>query len=77
MLFGVSWILNVTWNPVFFYLHQTLFGFLIISLLTFLIWYFFLKYFNPLKRISLLLLPYVIWLLIAASLNLYIVLYNS
>ena len=76
MLFGISWILNVSWNPVFFYLQQPFLGLLVIVLLTLLIWSLFLNYFKSLKWISMLLLPYGIWLLIATSLNLYIVLEN-
>ena len=76
ILFILQVILNVSWNYVFFNLHQVLFGLVVIVLLTALITYFFLSYFKEQKIISLLLLPYMIWLCIATSLNLYILIHN-
>lgn len=74
--FALQWLLNVSWNGIFFYLHYTTLGLTIIALLTILIFYFFVKYYQKMKLKSLLILPYFIWLVIACSLNLYIVLYN-
>ena len=76
MLFIIQWILNVSWNPVFFSLHHTLFGLGIITSLTILMIYFFFHFKPDLLIKSILLLPYIIWLLIATSLNAYIVLKN-
>jgi len=76
ILFLVQLLLNVAWNPVFFYYHLPLAGFLIILLLTLLIAFFFFFYWPVLKTISLFLLPYLIWLVIASSLNGYILLKN-
>jgi tryptophan-rich sensory protein len=76
ILFIVQVLLNVSWGYVFFYLQQVEFGLLIISLLTLLIIYFFTAYLKKIRLISLLILPYMLWLLVATSLNLYIVLYN-
>ena len=75
-LFSVQWVLNVMWNPVFFYFHAAVAGLLIISALTILVGYLLLHYFTAGKTISLLLLPYFVWLLIATSLNAYIVIKN-
>ena len=75
-LFSVQWVLNVMWNPVFFYFHAAIAGLLIISALTILVGYLLLYYFPFGKTISLLLLPYFVWLLIATSLNAYIVIKN-
>ena len=75
-LFVIQWILNVLWNPVFFKYHQILAGLLVISLLTLLIGYFLFGYLSQLKSRSLFVLPYFLWLLIAASLNAYIFLKN-
>lgn len=75
-LFIIQWILNVSWNPVFFYMQQSELGLLVIILLTILINYFLFKYLKLLKNISFLIVPYALWLIIATSLNLYIVLYN-
>lgn len=74
ILFGISWILNVSWNPIFFYFHEVIYGLCVISILTFVIWILQITFRTTMKMKSLLLAPYGIWLLIATSLNLYIVL---
>lgn len=75
-LFALQWILNVAWNPIFFKFHAVLPGLIIIVVLTLLIGYFIFQYVAELKLNTLLLLPYFIWLLIATSLNGYILLKN-
>lgn len=76
-LFVVQVILNVSWNYIFFNLHMTAFGLLIIALLTLLIFYFFISFrTDKIQKLRLLLLPYMVWLLIATSLNAYIVFNN-
>ena len=75
-LYLAQWILNVSWNPIFFYLHQVGNALLVISLLTLLVGFFFFYFWPVLKVKSLLILPYLIWLLIATSLNSYIFLKN-
>ncbi len=76
VLFMMQWILNVSWNPVFFKYHQVLFGLFIIVLLTLLMGYFFFAHFDQLKAKTLWVLPYFIWLIIATSLNAYILVKN-
>ena len=76
ILFIIQIILNIIWNPLFFYFHNVSLALLDITLLLILICLFFIMYFNELKLRSLLLAPYIIWLLIATSLNLYIYLFN-
>lgn len=71
-LFVVQFILNVSWNPVFFYYHQALTGLIVISLLTLLVGYFLFGMMPLLKLNVLWVLPYFLWLLIATSLNAYI-----
>jgi len=71
-LYAVQWILNVGWNPTFFYYHNVLAGLLLICGLTALIGFFLFFYWPELKLKSTLILPYFIWLLIATSLNGYI-----
>jgi tryptophan-rich sensory protein len=75
-LFSIQWILNILWNPIFFYLQEVLLGMINISLLTLLIGYLFFSYRKELKVKSIFIVPYLIWLLIATSLNGYILLYN-
>lgn len=76
ILFAMQWILNVAWNPVFFHFHQSYFALVIIILLTILVGFFLWSNWPLLKIKSLLLAPYFIWMLIATSLNAYIVFKN-
>ncbi|WP_055442254.1 TspO/MBR family protein [Lacinutrix himadriensis] len=73
-LFALQFILNVMWNYVFFNQHLILIGFLVIILLTILVCYFFFKF--DVIQTRYLLLPYIIWLCIATSLNAYILINN-
>lgn len=75
-LYIIQIILNVSWNYIFFNQHLTVVGLAVIIALTLLIWYFFFNYKAKLKTYSYLLLPYMIWLCIATSLNAYVVLNN-
>ena len=76
-LYSLAVILNVSWNYVFFSQQLTTLGFVNISLLTLLIFYFFITFGDDqLSRIKYLLLPYMIWMCMATSLNGYILFYN-
>jgi len=75
-LYVLQLILNIGWNPSFFYFHHVLGGLIIISTLTLLVGYFLINYWPVLTYKSVLILPYFIWLLIATSLNGYILLKN-
>lgn len=75
-LFGIQWLLNVAWNPVFFKFHLMFPALLLIISLTILVGYFLFSNFKILKYKSLLILPYFSWLLIATSLNWYAWAYN-
>lgn len=70
--FAVQWVLNVLWNPVFFYYHNASAGLILISALTILVIYMAYHYYSRLKVKSLWIAPYLIWMLIATSLNAYI-----
>lgn len=76
LLFAIQWLLNVAWNPIFFYFHSVLMGFIIISTLTILITYFLFHFKSKLHLKSLFIVPYFVWLLIATSLNFYILIMN-
>lgn len=76
ILYLLQIFLNVIWNYVFFNIHQVALGLLVIAFLTILIFYFFFRYKKELKLSSYLLAPYMIWLCVATSLNLYILIYN-
>ena len=75
-LFGIQFILNVSWNYLFFNKHEIFISLISITLLTALIFFLFFHYYKALKKVSYLLLPYMIWLCIATSLNLYILIHN-
>ena len=75
-LFSIQFILNVSWNYLFFNKHEIFISLISITLLTALIFFLFFHYYKALKKVSYLLLPYMIWLCIATSLNLYILIHN-
>lgn len=68
-LYGLQWVLNVAWNPLFFYAQHVMAALLVIVLLTALIGFLLIRYWPALKGKSAFLLPYFLWLLIATSLN--------
>jgi tryptophan-rich sensory protein len=74
--FVFQWILNVGWNPIFFYFRDVSAGLVIISSLTILVAFFLFNYRKQMSLSSLLVLPYFIWLMIATSLNAYIFFQN-
>ncbi|WP_034058680.1 TspO/MBR family protein [Lacinutrix jangbogonensis] len=76
LAFGLQVFLNVIWNYVFFNQHLVALGLVVISALTVIIFTFFFSNFKTIKNKSYLLLPYMIWLLIATSLNAYILFNN-
>lgn len=76
ILFALQWVLNIAWNPAFFYFHQVSVALMIIILLTVLVGYFLVAYWSDLKMYSLLIIPYFVWLLIATSLNAYVLIKN-
>ncbi len=75
-LFIGQWVLNVSWNFFFFNQHLTVVGLVSITLLWLLIGYFTFEHLKRLRLFTLLILPYLIWMTIATSLNAYIVFYN-
>lgn len=75
-LFLIQWILNVSWNPLFFHFKLPSLGLLVILSLTLVVGYFLFRHLTTIRWISVLIVPYFLWLLIATSLNAYIVLNN-
>ena len=71
-LYVLQLILNISWNPIFFKLQNASLGLVVISALAILVYFFLLISWPKLKAKSLLLLPYVIWITIATSLNAYV-----
>lgn len=75
-LFATQWLLNVAWNPIFFKFRLVALGLVVISLLTLLVIYFLVQYWHDVRWHSLFVLPYAVWLIIATSLNAYILVNN-
>jgi len=76
VLFLIQWLLNVSWNPIFFYGQLIFWGLVCIVFLLFTVIFLFIGFYKEMKIRNLLLAPYLIWLVIATSLNTYIFIYN-
>ncbi|MEX1384045.1 TspO/MBR family protein [Lutibacter sp.] len=76
ILFSIQFILNVSWNYIFFNQHAIGFALIVIISLTVLVGYYLFSFLSEMKFKSLLIAPYFIWLLIATSLNAYSYLKN-
>jgi translocator protein len=75
-IFALQWLLNVLWNPLFFGLQWPTIALIDISLLFVTVGYFTVIGFKRNVIQGVLVLPYFIWLIIAISLNAYIVFNN-
>ncbi|UMB60718.1 tryptophan-rich sensory protein [Lutibacter sp. A80] len=75
-LFILQFVLNVSWNFIFFNQHAIGAALIVIILLTVLVGYYLFSFLADMKFKSLLIAPYFIWLLIATSLNAYTYLKN-
>ena len=76
-VYTIAVILNVSWNYIFFNQQLTNLALINITLLTLVIAYFFITFCDDeLSKLKYLLLPYIIWLCIATSLNGYVVFNN-
>ncbi|TYB74354.1 TspO/MBR family protein [Bizionia myxarmorum] len=76
-VFALQVVLNIAWNFLFFNQHLVLLALIVIALLTAVIFYFFFTYrMDAINSWRYLLIPYMIWLCIATSLNLYVLLKN-
>ena len=76
LLYIAQLILNISWSPIFFNFHYIFLGLITILSLTFLIGYILYSFWREVKLNSVFILPYLIWLIIATSLNGYIFLNN-
>ena len=76
VLFTIQFVFNVIWNYAFFNQHFVGPGFIIIFLLTCVVATFTFLFKKEMGLKTILILPYLIWLCIASSLNGYILLNN-
>jgi tryptophan-rich sensory protein len=75
-LLFISWIFNISWNPLFFTLNWVWVSSVVIVLLTVLLGYLIHQSRKEYKWMWLLLVPYFLWLNIATSLNLFVAIMN-
>lgn len=76
-LFVAAFLLNLIWNPVFFRFRQVEAGLVILIALLVVIGALLIGQWKGMSWKSLLLLPYVIWLVIAISLNGFVLFENE
>lgn len=76
VVYGIQWVLNVLWNPLFFNMHWMSTSLVVIILLAGLIWYMLGRFVYCTRGHTVLLAPYAIWMVIATSLNAYAVFMN-
>ncbi|MDH4471008.1 MAG: tryptophan-rich sensory protein [Fluviicola sp.] len=72
-LFGIQFVLNVLWNPVFFRWHMVTSGLIILSLLILVISVLLKRSLQQDRLNAVFILPYLLWLFVAFSLNAYVV----
>lgn len=72
LIFFIQWILNVSWNYIFFNQQMVGLGLVVIVALTIVVATFIILFRNQMNYKSLLIFPYFVWLCIATSLNSYI-----
>lgn len=76
-VFIFAFLLNASWNYVFFSAHLVTLALAILILLTLTIFYLYITFRDDkLNKMKYLLLPYLVWLSIATSLNAYVVINN-
>lgn len=69
MFFGLNWILNAVWSIIFFGLHNPLVALLEIIILDIIVVITIIKFWKINKVAGLLLVPYILWLILATALN--------
>jgi len=75
-LFTIQFILNVSWNYIFFNQHMIALGMINIILLLTLVGIIAFNYKSEVKLYTLFIIPYILWLIVASSLNGYILFHN-
>ena len=76
LLYALQWILNILWNPTFFHFQFPNLALIVLILLTLVLSFQMFGYKRYSRYTTFLILPYFIWLLVATSLNMYIVIQN-
>ena len=76
VFFLIQLVLNLSWTTIFFRFRQLVAGLILIMTIICITAYTAYKFYFIDKTASLLLIPYLLWLCVAFSLNAYIVMYN-
>lgn len=71
-IFGVQLFLNALWSLLFFGLQNPFYGLVEIVILWFVILLTIVKFYKIDKRAGIILIPYILWVSVAAALNYYI-----
>lgn len=76
ILYVTQLILNWSWTPLFFYYHLTGISLIVLAAMDILVGTLIWRSYPKIKMVSLLMLPYLLWILFATHLNFYIWWYN-
>lgn len=69
-------VLNFIWTPLFFGAHLTVIGFVVLLAVLVCVVAFIIRAWQPDRLSALLFMPYMLWLMIAAALNIGIIILN-
>lgn len=75
-LYAIQLILNWSWTPLFFHYHLTGIAFLVLICMDILVGMLIWLAYPKIRTVSLLMIPYLLWILFATHLNFYIWHYN-
>lgn len=75
-LYAIQLILNWSWTPLFFGFHLTGLSLVVLGTMDILVFSLICLAYQKMKAVSLLMIPYLLWILFATYLNFYIWWYN-
>jgi len=75
-IFVTQLILNWTWTPVFFHYHLPNVSLLVLTAMDILVGIIIYQAYSTIRRVALLMIPYLLWILFATYLNFYIWWFN-
>lgn len=76
ILFGIHFLLNMAWTPIFFGLHNPTWGLVVIILILIFIILLIRHFFRLDRLAAFLLIPYLLWVAFATTLNVSILILN-
>lgn len=76
VIYWLSLVINLLFSPILFTMHQHLLATIDVAVLFFMILYLFIKTLNKKKKYAYYYVPYLLWLILAFSLMLDILLHN-